>query len=101
MRPGRFHPGNPPLTKSRLVALAGFNEAGAFPPRKCDREHDLLARVGPASMRPGRFHPGNPPLTKSRLVALAGFNEAGAFPPRKSARLAPYTLKPLTASWLQ
>ena len=59
MRPGRFHPGNSRKKRRPRFPAECFNEAGAFPPRKCflvDTEELLL---GQASMRPGRFHPGN------------------------------------------
>ena len=34
MRPGRFHPGNQPNADKWEFYELGFNEAGAFPPRK-------------------------------------------------------------------
>ena len=57
MRPGRFHPGNKRKVRMRVGDLTRFNEAGAFPPRKCG--------------------------TLLLIAETAGFNEAGAFPPRK------------------
>ena len=59
MRPGRFHPGNPPAGSDRRRSNRSFNEAGAFPPRKCNEFGQLMVAYRAASMRPGRFHPGN------------------------------------------
>ena len=73
MRPGRFHPGNArPGSPTSASSASGFNEAGAFPPRKW-----AMAFSAP-------------------LVGL-GFNEAGAFPPRKSPR--PTARSPSCCSW--
>ena len=58
MRPGHFCPGNRYTGGMGGVAWSGFNEAGAFLPRK-----------------PGDF------CSHHRLKE--GFNEAGAFLPRK------------------
>ncbi len=109
MRPGRFHPGNTRQTFGARPPRRRFNEAGAFPPRKCGdgraplcvyRYHASMrpgrfhpgnvracwisCSVSHASMRPGRFHPGNHCPTGHPGTASIGFNEAGAFPPRKS-----------------
>ena len=59
MRPGRFHPGNEVVARNVRAHRARFNEAGAFPPRKCRQQAMQNNKTMQASMRPGRFHPGN------------------------------------------
>ena len=61
MRPGHFCPGNTNKVRTPCPMLPGFNEAGAFLPRK--RRAKELA-----------------------WTRIASFNEAGAFLPRKHAR---------------
>ena len=63
MRPEHFCPGNPTYKQIAGDPKIGFNEAGAFLPRK---RHE--------NERPGDLD--------------VRFNEAGAFLPRKQARLA-------------
>ena len=64
-------------------ASRGFNEAGAFLPRRCallPRQSRLNWR---ASMRPGHFYPGDIYRAGGKAAEAAGFNEAGAFLPRR------------------
>ena len=59
-----------------------FNEAGAFMPRKgCQRGTGGTGRG--ASMRPGLLCPGRRSATPRQCFTMSGFNEAGAFMPRK------------------
>ena len=70
---------------TRARPRRGFNEAGAFMPRKEPKRiggtvHDRLA-----SMRPGLLCPGRIPGPNACITASKRFNEAGAFMPRKAA----------------
>ncbi len=68
MRPGRIRPGMLRLRAPQGRVLAGFNEAGADPPRN---EHDTRAEE---SHLPTRF------------------NEAGADPPRNACHAIVFTV---------
>ena len=84
MRPGHGRPGKLVVSADHVLAFAGFNEAGAWSPRKAAPE---LARgagqVLVASMRPGHGRPGKSKGCRRRR-RLRRFNEAGAWSPRKA-----------------
>ena len=109
MRPGRFHPGNRDNRRIITGACSGFNEAGAFPPRKSQHGHifgasrqnrfneagafpprksDLrghyCAAQWHASMRPGRFHPGNRVKPLAMLSPTDASMRPGRFHPGNS-----------------
>ena len=85
MRPGRFHPGNMACFRPLPDMCSCFNEAGAFPPRKCRADMGRLRCAGPASMRPGRFHPGNPTWSGMSLeTCQAASMRPGRFHPGNS-----------------
>ena len=86
MRPGRFHPGNRGYMPELLVRIGGFNEAGAFPPRK-SATVDLSPTPTRCFNEAGAFPPRKSSAAQRGPRPLMRFNEAGAFPPRKSARL--------------
>ena len=89
MRPGDFSPGN---AASRLAyvtkAIARFNEAGGFLPRKRRRAYGMRVRHRSSFNEAGGFLPRKQEGSKLALTLRnVSFNEAGGFLPRKRAPL--------------
>ena len=87
MRPERFHPGNVGVRSVVSHLLIYFNEAGAFPPRKCGGRSSWSYGAWTDFNEAGAFPPRKCPELYEQYVQLEeDFNEAGAFPPRKFPR---------------